>query len=111
MTTADSIRIITAVLLIAGALLTGAVSHQRAHENTRAQGLSRAGLTLEQAVWAAALIGGVLDWSVEIRLTTLAFAAVATLAGLVWDSADIIRGRPDHGPFARISRYLARRGK
>lgn len=109
MSAVDTIRIIVAIVCAAAALIIGALSHQRADDQTKPQGLARAGIVLFYACTALALVAAVFDLPLELRLTTIGFAAVVTFVGLVRDSADVIRSRPESGPFGLVTRLLDRR--
>lgn len=96
------VTLIVAALLCAA--MFGMMSHQRAAENTRAQGLVRAGVLLTYVAIAWSAFIGLTGWDASLRVFPPLAVVVYSLIGIVTDVRDEMRKRPTTGPLGRIHR-------
>jgi hypothetical protein len=104
------LALIVAALLCA--VLFGMMSHQRATQNTRAQGLVRAGVLLTYLAIAWSAFIGLTGWDASLRVFPPLAVVVYSLIGIITDARDELRKRPTTGPLGvarRIIRRIQRR--
>lgn len=104
-------RVTLIVLCVVGAVLIGALAHQRREQQTPAQAMIRAGVLLFVLAAAMAALAGLLGLDPWLRVTPPLAAVVVMIVGLVEDTAAVIRDRPRRGPFALVTKLLRRVGR
>lgn len=102
-------RVVLIVAALLCAALFGMMSHQRAAQNTRAQGLVRAGVLLTYLAIAWSAFIGMTGWDASLRVFPPLAVVVYSLIGIVTDIRDEFRKQPRSGPVGWIRRLWRRR--
>lgn len=98
------VALIVAALLCA--VLFGLLSHQRAAQHTRAQGLVRAGVLLTYIAVAWSAFIGLTGWDASLRVFPPLAVVVYSLIGIVTDARDEWRKQPTTGPMGAARRFI-----
>lgn len=97
-------RVVLIVAALMCAAMFGMMSHQRAAQNTRAQGLVRAGVLLTYVAIAWSAFVGLAGWDPSLRVFPPLAVVIYSLIGIVTDIRDELRKRPTTGPLSRVYR-------